>query len=69
MFRQNLSNLAYADWKSNFKQANNKNLQFLPNQADILAILPTHELIIFTKFQNDWVKIVDFSFQLFTTCA
>ena len=26
----------YADWNSNFKQANNKNLQFLSNQADIL---------------------------------
>ena len=32
------------DWKSTFKRANNKNLQFLPNQADIMAILPTHEL-------------------------
>ena len=27
-----------------------KNPQFLPNLADILAILPTHELVIFTKF-------------------
>ena len=60
MFRKNLFDLAYADWKSNFKQANNKNLQFLPNRADILAILSTHELIIFTKFRNDWAKIVDF---------
>ena len=46
-----------------------KNPQFLPNQADIQAILPTHELIIFTKFHTDWVKIVYFLFQLFTTCA
>ena len=23
------------------------------------AILPTHELVIFTKFHNDWVKIRD----------
>ena len=30
--------------------ANNKNLQFLPYEPDIQAILPTHELIIFTKF-------------------
>ena len=30
------------------------------NQADIQAILPTHELVIFTKFHNDWMKIVDF---------
>ena len=60
MFKQNLSDLAYADWKSNFKLANNKYLQFLSNQADIQGILPTHELIIFTKFYNDWVKIVDF---------
>ena len=46
-----------------------KNSQFLPNQADIQAILPTHELIIFTKFHNDWVKIVDFLFLLFLTSA
>ena len=42
------------------KLANNKNPQFLPNQADIQAILPTYELVIFTKFHKDWVKIVDF---------
>ena len=29
-----------------------KNSQFLPNQAEIQAILPTYELVIFTKFQN-----------------
>ena len=40
--------------------ANNKNPQFLPNQVDIQAILPTHELVILTKFNNNWVKIVDF---------
>ena len=37
-----------------------KNPQFLPNQADIQANLPTHELVIFTKFHKVWVKIVDF---------
>ena len=46
------------DWKSTFKRANNKNLQFLPNQADIMAILPTHELVIFTKFHDNWIEIV-----------
>ena len=30
------------------------------NKADIQKILPADELIIFTKFQNNWVKIVDF---------
>ena len=42
------------------KWANNKYPQFLPNLADIQAILPTHELVIFTKFHNDWMKSVDF---------
>ena len=37
-----------------------KNSQFLSNQADIQATLPTHELIILTKFHNDWQEIVDF---------
>ena len=37
-----------------------KNPQFSPNQADIQAILPTHELVIFTKFHNNWIEIVDF---------
>ena len=37
-----------------------KNPQFLSNQADIQATLPTHELIILTKFHNDWQEIVDF---------
>ena len=27
--------------------------------ADILAILFTHELVILTKFDKDWTKIVD----------
>ena len=36
MFTPNLSNLAYEDWNSNFKQTNDRNLQFLSNQADIL---------------------------------
>ena len=38
-----------------------KNLQFLTNQAQTLAILPIHEIVIFTKFQVNWAKIVDFS--------
>ena len=38
-----------------------KNLQFLANQAQTLAILPNHEMVILTKFYNDWMKIVDFS--------
>ena len=37
-----------------------KNLQFLYNQAHSQAILPTHELVISTKFHKDWQKIVDF---------
>ena len=44
------------------KLVNNKNPQFLPNPADILAIFPIHDLIIFTQFHNDWMKIVDFLF-------
>ena len=39
---------------------NNTNSKFLPNLADIQAILPTKELVIFTRFHNDWMKIVDF---------
>ena len=42
------------------KLANNKNPQFLPNQADIQAILSNHVLVIFTKFRKDRVKIVEF---------
>ena len=37
-----------------------ENLQSLCNQADILAILPTNELVILTKFHKDWQKIVNF---------
>ena len=37
-----------------------KNLQFQSDQADILGTKPTREMIIFTKFQKDWRKIVDF---------
>ena len=46
------------------KQANDKNIQFLPNKADIQAILLSLELVIFTNFQEDWVKIRDFSIKL-----
>ena len=46
------------DWLKNWPLV--KNLQFLSNQADIQATLPTHELIILTKFHNDWQEIVDF---------
>ena len=45
-----------------------KNSQFLPNQADIQAILPTHELIIFIKFHHDWVKVVNFLFKIIVIC-
>ena len=38
-----------------------KNPQFLANQAQTLAILPIHEMVILTKFHNDWMKIVHFS--------
>ena len=38
-----------------------KNPQFLANQAQTLAILPNHEMVILTKFHIDWIKIVDFS--------
>ena len=37
-----------------------KNPQFLSNQADIQAIVPTHGLVILTKFHKDWQKINDF---------
>ena len=38
-----------------------KNPQFLPNQAQTLAILHNHEMVILTKFHINWMKIVDFS--------
>ena len=37
-----------------------KNLQFLPNHNETLSKWGTHEYLIFTKFRNNWVKIVDF---------
>ena len=37
-----------------------KNQQFLSNQVDIQATLPTHELTILTKFHDNWQEIVDF---------
>ena len=46
------------DWLKNWLLV--KNPQFLSNQADIQATLPTHELIILTKFHTDWQEIVDF---------
>ena len=36
------------------------NLQSLSNQADILAILTTHELVTLSKFHKDLQKIKDF---------
>ena len=42
------------------KLAYNKNPQFIPNNAEIQEIVPTHELVILTKFHNNWIKIVDF---------
>ena len=42
------------------KLANNKNIQFLPKQANIQAILSSHEWDFLTKFHNNWIKIVDF---------
>ena len=36
------------------------NPQFSSNLADIEAKLPTHEVIILTKFHKDCKKIVDF---------
>ena len=38
-----------------------KNPQFLADQAENLAILPIHGIVIFTKFHMNWTKIVDFS--------
>ena len=37
-----------------------KNPQFHSYLAEILAIFSAHELIILTKFDKDWTKIVDF---------
>ena len=59
MIRGNLENDAKKlDWLKNRLFV--KNLQFSSNQADIQATLPTHELIILSKFRRDWKEIVDF---------
>ena len=46
------------DWLKNWPLV--KNPQISSNQADILANLFTHELIILTKFHKDWQDNVDF---------
>ena len=38
-----------------------KNPQFFSESAETLAILPIHEMVVFTKFHENWAKIVDFS--------
>ena len=38
-----------------------KNPQFLAYQAQTLAILPIHEIVILIKFHDNWTKIVNFS--------
>ena len=38
-----------------------KNLQFLIYHAETLSTLLIHEMVIVTKFHNNWTKIVDFS--------
>ena len=48
-----------SEWLKNWLSV--KNQQFLSNQADIQATLPTHELIILTKFHKTWQEIGDFS--------
>ena len=35
-----------------------KNSQFWSNQFEIEAILPTHGLVILTKFHYNWAKII-----------
>ena len=37
-----------------------KNLQFLPNHNETLLKGGIHVYLIFTKFHNNWIKIVDF---------
>ena len=47
-----------------------KNPQFSSNLADIQAKLPTHEVIILTKFHKECKKIVDFLLrQKFLACT
>ena len=41
-----------------------KNPQFLPNYYETWSKCPTIELVILTKFDNNWVKIVDFYYDL-----
>ena len=38
-----------------------KNSQFLAYHAQTLVILPIHEIVILTKFHDNWAEIVDFS--------
>ena len=38
-----------------------KNAQFLTKSAETLAILPSLEVVVFTKFHDNWAKMVDFS--------
>ena len=37
-----------------------ENPQFLCNRYETLSKCGTHELLIYTKFRNDCIKIVDF---------
>ena len=47
-----------------------KNSQFLSNPFETLGKLLPHEEIIFTKFHEDWTKIMDFSLMTnFCMCA
>ena len=46
-----------------------KNAQFLSNLAHTLLILPTSELVIFTKFHENWSKIEDFLLIVFPGSA
>ena len=43
-----------------------KNPQFLPESAETLPIVPIHELVVFTKFQDNQAKIVDFSLRAYS---
>ena len=36
-----------------------KNSQFLAYHAQTLAILPIHEIVILTKFHDNWTKTID----------
>ena len=52
------TNAKKLDWLINWPLV--KNTQISSNQAHILATLPTHKLIILTKFHKDWQEKVDF---------